>query len=76
MHAWKGSQLSPFSFIHGTCGTCHGNRFTLPGSLECMSLIGWPEVPLPILLYQLDIELNFAEKEISQCHPASYPQQP
>lgn len=63
MQAWADDELMPYSFIHGLCswGSCSGyaNRFSLAGSLECMSLINWPEVPVEILRYQLDLELSF-----------------
>ena len=59
MKALKNDKLQPFSFIHGVCNSCPGNRYRIPGSLECMTLINWPEVPKFILDYQLSVELSF-----------------
>lgn len=61
MIALKDLVEQTWSFIHGLCPSCPGNRYSLPGSLECLTLAGWPEVPLPILLYQLECELRFLD---------------
>lgn len=65
MTAFKDYNPQPFSFIHGCCPFCVGNRFFPSGSIECLSLVGW-NVPIEVLLYQLHIELNFYD---SSAHP-------
>lgn len=57
----RDGSLGTFSFIHGCCLQCEGNRFYVPGSLECLTLTGWPEVPLPVLQYQLECEIRFLD---------------
>lgn len=44
--------------VRGLCNNCPGDRWTIPGSLECPFTVGW-HVPEPIVKYQLERELAF-----------------
>lgn len=59
MQAYKDEALQPFTFLHGCCAGCKGNRYHVPGSLEALKLYHWANVPLEILRYQLSIEIDF-----------------
>ena len=62
MVAWKDDRLQPYFFRGACCPDCFhkSNRWGLAGSLEDISLVTW-QVPLPVALYQLWVELAFAE---------------
>lgn len=70
------SHLQPFSAVHGCCHLCPGSRYYVPGSLEAATLIGWHNLPLDVVNYQLSQELAFYdsihhpryEQENSQCY--------
>lgn len=59
MKAFKDNRLQAYTFIHGCCYNCVGNRFHVPGSLECIQLLGWYQVPPDAINYQFRVELDF-----------------
>jgi len=63
--SWINGRLQPYQFIHGCCPHCEGNKFLIPGSLECVTLVGWA-IPIEVLAYQLEYELQFLD---SPHHP-------
>lgn len=46
--------------VSGVCLSCQGDRWSIPGSLESLHLVGWP-VPDQIIRYQLAREIAFLD---------------
>lgn len=67
MTAFIDGERQVFHFLSGICSNCQtkSSRWAIPGSLECVALIGWP-VPKEVLDYQLSIELAFLDHPL---HP-------
>ena len=62
LRTWKTrDSIEPFSAVHGCCHLCPGDRYYVPGSLECLSLLNWRGLPLEVVQYQLQVELTFLD---------------
>lgn len=66
VRSWVDDVPQPWQARGGCCLSCSGNRWTIPGSLESLSLIGWGDVPEEVLRYQFKQELSFTH---SPQHP-------
>lgn len=52
--------------ISSVCSNHEGDKWNLPGDLSTIHFVGWHDVPLEVLRYQLDRELAFTR---SPNHP-------
>lgn len=59
--SYSSGKLRTFAFHPGLCLDCFalGHRFLIPGTLECLSVIGWKDLPKEVIAYQLKVELDF-----------------
>lgn len=58
-------EARPWRAVSGVCLNCSGNRWSIPGSLESLHLVGWP-IPEVLIRYQLTREIAFLD---SSQHP-------
>ena len=67
--SFKDGKLSPYSFIHGRCPSCPGDRYSIPGSLWCLTLSsnGWP-APLEVLQYEVKCLFRFYDSHPRNLH--------
>lgn len=65
VRCWKDAKPAIWHGVSGCCLDCAGSRFSLPGSVEAISLIR-DKPPLAVLSYQLSLELDFLK---SKDHP-------
>lgn len=73
MAAYVEGQRQPYKFLGKCCHECtsHAHRYTVPGSLECIELLGW-EVPKPVIDWQFRAELAFTEHPEHPHHKVYY----
>ena len=56
--AWVVEPNAVWRALGGTCLTCRGDKWNVPGSLENVAVFDW-NVPVEIARYQLDREIAF-----------------
>ena len=61
VRSWIDDRPAIWRSVAGVCPDCPGNRWSIPGSLEVLTFVGWGEVPEEILRHQLRCELSFLD---------------
>ena len=59
VRSWIDDRPAIWRAVTGCCPDCRGSKWSIPGSLENLTIVGWNLVPEEVIRYQLNCELSY-----------------